>query len=87
MELTTDDLRDIDSAASKIAMQGDSIPGKPGENDRPLNGFETTFKQQRLLNIVRFILIFKKHVSASNVQLVSGFKAPGLFCKHLNRGV
>src|SRR3981081_995556 len=35
LELTSDDLREIDSAASKIKVEG-ALPGKPGENDRPL---------------------------------------------------
>ena len=37
VELTSDDLREIDSAAAKITVQGDSVPRKAGATDRTLN--------------------------------------------------
>ena len=36
VELTPDDLREIESAASKITVQGARYPGTSGANDRPL---------------------------------------------------
>ena len=40
VELTPEDLRDIDSAASKITVQGGSVPRQTGANDRSLSGRE-----------------------------------------------
>ena len=36
LELTSEDLRDIESAASKITVEGERYPEAPGENDRSL---------------------------------------------------
>ena len=38
VELTSDDLREIDSAASKITVQGARVPRRAGENDWSLSG-------------------------------------------------
>ena len=43
VDLTPDDLREIDSAASKITVQGARYPEEIGANDRPLSGNSVFF--------------------------------------------
>jgi len=42
VELTPDDLREIDSASSKIKVEGGPVAGKTGANDRSLTGSRAT---------------------------------------------
>jgi aryl-alcohol dehydrogenase-like predicted oxidoreductase len=52
VELTPDDLREIDSAASKITVQGARYPRKPGANDRSLSG-KVRGRQQLNSNLIQ----------------------------------
>ncbi len=41
IQLTPEDLRDIDASTSKIKVEGARYPGTPGEDDRPVSSTES----------------------------------------------
>ena len=43
VELTSDDLREIDSAAAKITVQGGAVPRRAGAHDRSLSGWKADY--------------------------------------------
>ena len=68
-ELTADDLREIESDASKITVQGDTLPRKAGAHAWPLNGRARTLLvlARRQLLYIRLCPNFQGERDVGNV--------------------